>query len=188
MGCGPLWTIGGKGRQSVGPGPGDAGPTSQTGRCAAPIRRHGCGASPEPAVADEFCRTLQLETDVTEHAKRFNRRLGPEAFVVDPSAAALRESMFREIATLGPPHRFGPWVKQIARNIARNLRARRPRYVSIDRVSVVAPTADDVLLSGKHRRVPIRRVDGALPWRRPWGWTRFSIPARLAILLSMART
>ncbi len=47
-------------------------------------------------MADAFCRTRQLETDVTEHAKRFNRRWGPEAFVVDPSAAALRESMFRE--------------------------------------------------------------------------------------------
>ena len=47
-------------------------------------------------VADEFYRTKQLEQEVIEQARRFVRMWSPSTFVVDPSAAALRETMRRD--------------------------------------------------------------------------------------------
>ncbi len=41
-------------------------------------------------------------------------------------------SAFRKIDSLGPPHNFGAWVRQIARNKARNYLVRGPRFVSLD--------------------------------------------------------
>ena len=46
---------------------------------------------------------------------------------------------FQKISTLRPPYSFGCWVRQIARNIARNMNSRSPHFVQLDNDSLSTP-------------------------------------------------
>ena len=67
--------------------------------------------------------------------------LGREQDVEDATQEAFVRAI-RQIHSLGSPHRFGPWVRQIARNTARNMRDRRRSVVSIEQATVAAPASD----------------------------------------------
>ena len=74
---------------------------------------------------------------------------------------------FRRLETLGPPHSFGAWVRRIARNKARNMIVRRPRFVKLDPVEVAGQTDRDpegLELETMHRlRCAIRALGSLSP-------------------------
>jgi len=73
---------------------------------------------------------------------------------------------FERLPMLGPPYRFGPWVKQIARNLARNRCMRRPRLLASPRDApcdyVPASTVDDAIADASEAEDLAERVSRAV--------------------------
>lgn len=65
---------------------------------------------------------VRIEASRVLFSKDYEEDVSQEAFL----------RAYQKIETLGPPYGFGSWVRQIARNIARNMNARSPYFIELD--------------------------------------------------------
>lgn len=93
------------------------------------------------AVAKSFLRDSDEAEDVTQ-----------EVFI----------RAFRKLSTLRPPYHFGPWVRQIARNMARNLCMRGLKAVALEAAEKAVESPWDEVVGAEESVERIKQVVAAL--------------------------